>query len=84
MTGNTDLNALTNAIGSTTVQALLDWVDTRQSQINSAKFDYGHALEQALTAWIDGGGSEEDFTSIKAPLAFDWTKTWRDYDEDYS
>ena len=39
MTGNTTLNATSDAVGSTTVAALLTWAETRQLQIEEAKID---------------------------------------------
>ena len=44
MTGNTDLNATSDAVGSTTVAALLTWGETRKSQILSAKTAYDTAV----------------------------------------
>ena len=37
MTGNTDLNATSDAVGSTTIAALLTWAETRKGQIETAK-----------------------------------------------
>ena len=37
MTGNTDLNATSDAVGSTTVAALLTWGETRKGQIEAAQ-----------------------------------------------
>ena len=39
MTGNTALNSTSDAVGSTTVAALLTWAETRQLQIEEAKID---------------------------------------------
>ena len=44
MTGNTDLNATSDAVGSTTVAALLTWGETRKSQILSAQTAYDTAV----------------------------------------
>jgi hypothetical protein len=44
MTGNTDLNATSDAVGSTTVAALLTWAETRKDQIEKAQSDYFNAL----------------------------------------
>ena len=37
MTGNTDLNATSDAVGSTTIAALLTWGETRKGQIEAAR-----------------------------------------------
>ena len=44
MTGNTDLNATSDAVGSTTIAALLTWADTRKTQIEAAQLAYQEAL----------------------------------------
>jgi hypothetical protein len=44
MTGNTDLNATSDAVGSTTVAALLTWGETRKGQIEAAKTAYHDAV----------------------------------------
>ena len=36
MTGNTDLNATSDAVGSTTIAALLTWAETRKGEIETA------------------------------------------------
>jgi hypothetical protein len=86
MTGNTDLSSTSDAVGSTTIADLLTWAETRKGQINSAQIDDGNALENAETAWIDAGNSASDFHSGNSATSsfFDWSKTWRDYDEHYS
>jgi len=45
MTNNTDLNATSDAVGSTTVAALLTWGETRKGQIEAAKTAYNDAHE---------------------------------------
>jgi hypothetical protein len=84
MTGNVALNATSDAVGSTTIADLLTWGETRKGEIETATADYSNAYENALNAWISGGGTEETFTDSEAPLAWDWSKTWIDYDPHYS
>jgi hypothetical protein len=86
MTGNTDLNATSDAVGSTTVSALLTWGETRKGQINSATLDEANAKENAKTNWIDAGNAEADFLPDNPATSsfYDWSKTWRDYDSNYS
>ena len=60
MTGNTDLNATSDAVGSTTVAALLSWAETRLGQIRTAKKSYNDAVaadeangtSDALANWM--------------------------------
>ena len=52
MTGNTDLNATSDAVGSTTIAALLTWGETRKGQIESAE----QAHEDAHAAGTDKEG----------------------------
>jgi hypothetical protein len=40
MTGNTNLNSTSDAVGSTTVSALLTWAETRKGEIETAKTAY--------------------------------------------
>ena len=84
MAGNTDLNATSDAVGSTTIQELLTWGETRKSQILEAIRDYHNVRENAEIAWVDAGNSKETFNSDEAPFAWDWNKTWIDYDPNYS
>jgi hypothetical protein len=84
MAGNTDLNATSDAVDSTTIQELLTWGETRKSQITEAVMDYDNAFENAKIAWVDAGNSIETFNDVEAPLAWDWNKTWIDYDPNYS
>ena len=50
MTGNTDLNATSDAVGSTTVAALLTWGETRKSQIQSAQTAYDTAVSNGTAS----------------------------------
>ena len=86
MTGNVALNSTSDAVGTTTVADLLTWADTRLQQIRSAEIDYGNAHENAQTKWVDDGNDLNDFNAGNSATAsyFDFTKSWRDYDEDYS
>jgi|TARA_A100000171_G_scaffold45337_1_gene48969 hypothetical protein len=49
MTGNTDLNATSDAVGSTTIAALLTWAETRKGQIEAAQTAYDTAVADDLT-----------------------------------
>ena len=75
MTGNTDLNSTSDAVGSTTVSALLTWGETRKSQIETATSDNTTAATAAKDSWVAAGNSIDDFV---------WDKTWIDYDPNYS
>ena len=68
MTGNTNLNSTSDAVGSTTIAALLTWADTRMSQIHQARSSYDTAVAD----------DEANGTSNAAG------KTWKDYDPNYS
>jgi len=68
MTGNTDLNATSDAVGSTTIAALLTWAETRKGQIETA----ATALKNAQDADTANGTTNAV------------GKTWRDYDPNYS
>ena len=68
MTGNTDLNDTSDAVGSTTIADLLTWATTRQLQIEQAQLSHDEAL---AVHEAEGDGSV-------------WTKTWIDYDPNYS
>ena len=48
MTGNTDLNATSDAVGSTTVAALLTWGETRKGQIEAAQASSDRDWETSL------------------------------------
>ena len=84
MAGNIALSNVSDAVGSTTVQDLLTWADTRKSQITEAVMDYENAFENAAIAWVDAGNTIETFNRVEAASAWDWNKTWRDYDPHYS
>ncbi len=84
MAGNIALSNVSDAVGSTTVQDLLTWADTRKSQILEAVMDYDNAFENAAIAWVDAGNTIETFNRVEAASAWDWDKTWRDYDPHYS
>ena len=77
MTGNVDLNATSDAVGSTTIADLLAWGETRKGQIETAKAEHDTAASQAENDWIaaNPGVDIADFR---------WTKTWVDYDPHYS
>ena len=68
MTGNTDLNATSDAVGSTTVADLLTWGETRKTQIEAAKQAYNDAIADDATNGTNNVGD----------------KTWIDYDSNYS
>ena len=88
MTGNTSLASTSSVVGnSVTVQDLLNWGETRKGQIESAKLDNGNYFETALTKRIDDGNNADDFSidnSSATASYIDWSKTWKDYDENYS
>lgn len=54
MTGNTDLNATSDAVGSTTIAALLTWAETRKGQIETAQAAY----DTAVAADLENGTSD--------------------------
>ena len=62
MTGNTDLNATSDAVGSTTIADLLTWGETRKGEITTAMAAYDAVVADdeangtpnaAGTSWID-------------------------------
>jgi hypothetical protein len=57
MTGNVDLNATSDAVGSTTIAALLTWAETRKGQIIAAQTAYDNAVADGTVSdgetWID-------------------------------
>jgi len=68
MTGNTNLNATSDAVGSTTVADLLTWAETRKGQINAAVTAYDTTVaDDAINGTNNADG-----------------KTWIDYDSNYS
>ena len=68
MTGNTNLSATSDAVGSTTIADLLTWAETRKGQIEAAK-----------TAYTDAYEADEANGTTNAE-----GKTWIDYDSNYS
>ena len=60
MTGNTNLNATSDAVGSTTIAALLTWAETRKGQIEAAisthldavADDEANSTNNALANWM--------------------------------
>tara|TARA_R100001530_G_scaffold101191_1_gene70333 strand:- start:204 stop:596 length:393 start_codon:yes stop_codon:yes gene_type:complete len=68
MTGNTDLNATSDAVGSTTIAALLTWAETRKGQIQAAMTAYDNALADDITNGTTNAVG----------------KTWVDYDSNHS
>ena len=67
MTGNTDLNASSDDVGSTTIADLLTWGATRQLEIEQAQLSHDEA--EAVHIAADDGTA--------------WIKTWIDYDPNY-
>ena len=53
MTGNTNLSATSDAVGSTTIAALLTWAETRKGQIETAETAHKDAGYPADKTWID-------------------------------
>jgi len=68
MTGNTNLSATSDAVGSTTIADLLTWGETRKGQIETAIAAY----DAAVADDIANGTTNAD------------GKTWVDYDPNYS
>ena len=68
MTGNTDLNATSDAVGLTTIADLLTWGETRKGEITTAIAAYDAALAD----------DEANGTTNAAG------KSWIDYDPNYS
>ena len=68
MTGNTNLSATSDAVGSTTIADLLTWGETRKGQIETAIAAY----DAAVADDIANGTTNAD------------GKTWADYDPNYS
>jgi len=68
MAGNTDLNATSDAVGSTTIADLLTWSETRKGEIETAQAAYNTAVAD----------DEANGTTNAAG------KTWIDYDPNYS
>ena len=68
MTGNTNLSATSDAVGSTTIAALLTWAETRKGQIETAIAAYDAAVADDVA---------NETTNATG-------KTWVDYDPNYS
>ena len=68
MTGNTNLNATSDAVGSTTIADLLTWAEIRKLQIEEAKLDFTAAIE------------DDEINGTTNAVG----KTWVDYDPNYS
>jgi hypothetical protein len=68
MAGNTNLNSTSDAVGSTTISALLTWAETRKGE-----------METAQAAYISAVADDEANATTNAA-----GKTWRDYDPNYS
>ena len=68
MTGNTNLSATSDAVGSTTIADLLAWGEIRKGQIETAMADYDTAVADDIA---NGTTNAAD-------------KTWKDYDPNYS
>ena len=68
MTGNTDLNSTSDAVGTTTIASLLTWAETRQLQILEAKTAFRIAED------ADEANGTTDTVG----------KNWSDYDPNYS
>ena len=68
MTGNTDFNAASDAVGSTTIADLLTWGETRKGEITTAIAAYDAAVaDDEANGTTNASG-----------------KTWIDYDPNYS
>ena len=68
MAGSTDLNATSDAVGSTTIAELLTWGETRKGQIETA------------TAAYDAAVADDKANETTNALG----KTWGDYDPNHS
>ena len=68
MTGNSNLSATSDAVGTTTVANLLTWAETRKGQIQAAMTAYDNALADDITNGTTNAVG----------------KTWVDYDSNHS
>ena len=68
MTGNTDLTATSDAVGSTTIADLLTWGETRKGEIETAYAAYDAAVADDIA---------NETTNAAG-------KTWVDYDPNHS
>jgi hypothetical protein len=76
MKGNVILNSATDIVhGSVTVQDLLDWGETRKTQIETAQNTHDTEYTAAVDAWVNAGNNAGTLV---------WDKTWIDYDPHYS
>ena len=91
MKGNTALDSTSAVVGnSVKVSDLLTWAETRKGQINSAMLDYDNYYENAQTKWVNDGNDisnfndNDDANAAATSSYIDWSKSWRDYDPNYS
>jgi hypothetical protein len=68
MTGNTDLSATSDAVGSTTIADLLTWGETRKGEITTAMAAYDAAV------------ADDEANGTTNAVGKEWT----DYDPNYS
>ena len=71
MTGNTNLSSTSDAVGSTTIAALLTWAETRKGEI-----------EAAITAYNAAVANDIATDDQESPDPSTWStngKSWRDY-----
>ena len=71
---------------STTIAALLTWAETRKGQIEAAITAYNNAYKAAFDSWIAAGKTPGTFNELNSETNsyWDWSKTWKDYDSNYS
>jgi|TARA_R100000388_G_scaffold10560_1_gene8919 hypothetical protein len=87
MIGNTPLESTSSVVGnSVKISDLLTWAETRKGQIESAQLDFDNYFENAQTKWVDDGNNAEDFYQGNSATDsyIDWSKSWIDYDSNYS
>ena len=82
MTGNTPLSSTSDAVGSTTIEDLITWAETRKLQIEEAMISCGadatNDYNTSLEAWL---AADSNNTEANHPY---FPKTWKDYDPNYS
>jgi len=76
MTGNVNLNSTSDAVGSTTIAALLTWAETRKGQIEAAVTAHDTAFNNSLAAWLAADDANTNTNHS-------WSKTWYDYDSNF-
>jgi hypothetical protein len=76
MTGNVNLNSTSDAVGSTTIAALLTWAETRKGQIEAAITAHDTAFNNSLAAWLAADDANTNTNHS-------WSKTWYDYDSNF-